>query len=57
MVIRDYLMNFWVVRAEFGKHADAFRNGGYVALDFDISEPTRDASIHFDILLYRGKIL
>ena len=32
-------MNVWVVRAEFGKHADAFRNGGYVALDFDISEP------------------
>ncbi len=32
-------MNVWVVRAEFGKHADNFRNGGYVALDFDISEP------------------
>ena len=32
-------MNVWVVRAEFGKHADKFRNGGYVALDFDISEP------------------
>ncbi len=32
-------MNVWVVRAEFGKYADNFRNGGYVALDFDISEP------------------
>ena len=32
-------MNLWVIRAGFGKHADAFRNGGYVALNFDISEP------------------
>ena len=32
-------MNVWVVRAEFGKHADNFRNGGYVALDFGIEEP------------------
>lgn len=32
-------MNLWVVRAEFGKHADAFRNGGYVAIDYSISEP------------------
>lgn len=32
-------MNVWVVRAEFGKHADHFRNGGYVGLDFGISEP------------------
>lgn len=31
-------MNVWVVRAEFGKHADAFRDGGYVAIDYDISE-------------------
>ena len=31
-------MNIWVVRTEFGKHADKFRNGEYVALDFDISE-------------------
>lgn len=32
-------MNVWVVRAEFGKHADAFRKGGYVAIDYSISEP------------------
>jgi restriction system protein len=32
-------MNVWVVRAEFGKHADAFRSGGYVAIDYSISEP------------------
>lgn len=32
-------MNVWVVRAEFGKHADNFRNGGYAALDFGIEEP------------------
>ena len=32
-------MNVWVVRAEFGKHADNFRNGGYIGLDFGIEEP------------------
>lgn len=32
-------MNVWVVRAEFGKHADAFRSGGYIALDYSVSEP------------------
>ena len=32
-------MYVWVVRAEFGKHADAFRSGGYVAIDYSISEP------------------
>jgi len=32
-------MNVWVVRAEFGKHAEAFRDGGYVAIDYAISEP------------------
>ena len=31
-------MNIWAVRTEFGKHPDNFRNGEYVALDFDISE-------------------
>ena len=33
------IMNVWVVRADFGRHADNFRNGGYVALDYGISEP------------------
>ena len=32
-------MKVWVVRADFGKHADAFRKGGYVAIDYSISEP------------------
>lgn len=32
-------MKVWVVRAEFGKHADAFRDGGYVAIDYSVSEP------------------
>ena len=32
-------MNVWVVRAEFGKHADNFRNGGYIGLDFGVEEP------------------
>lgn len=31
-------MNVWVVRAD-GKHADAFRNGGYVAINYSILEP------------------
>jgi hypothetical protein len=34
-------MNVWVVRAEFGKHADNFRNGGYVALDFSLDRKCR----------------
>lgn len=32
-------MNVWVVRAEFGRHVDAFRIGGYVAIDYSIAEP------------------
>ena len=32
-------MNVWVVRAEFGKHADTFRSGGYVAIDYLIAQP------------------
>lgn len=32
-------VKLWVVRAELGKYADDFRNGGYVAVDYGISEP------------------
>lgn len=32
-------MNVWCVRAEFGRYADNFRNGGYIALDYSVSEP------------------
>ncbi len=32
-------MNLWVVRADSGKHIDAFRKGGYVAIDNEHDEP------------------
>ena len=32
-------MNVWVVRADGGSRADAFRDGGYVAISFSIFEP------------------
>lgn len=44
-------MNVWCVRAEFGKYANNFRDGGYVALDYNVGEPLpidsdRTAYIH-----------
>lgn len=32
-------MNVWVVRAEFGKYADTFRSGGYMAIDYLFAQP------------------